>query len=371
MNDLNKLVGRARFLFEIRSPWLRYGVAVAGVLFSWALSRQLSHPSPFLFGFLAVILASGLAGPGPAVLSTGLATLWCWVVLRDHAPVSESGLWLRCVLFALECLFLCACGERLRRAIDKAATSETWHRSLVETAAEGIWVISAEGLITFANPRIGELLGVPCLSLPGRRLDDFLFPEDRPAEANRLRNHRPAVRQQFDRRLRREGGVELWVLACTSVLPHGPGGAGVLCMMTDITERKQAELSLRRSEQRFRSLFDNIVEGVYQTTPDGRILAANPTLLRMLGLRSEAELSEVIATDLYVDPDLRRRLTAQLEIEGRFQQVRYQLRRRDGRIITVQENARVVRDHDGKVLWYEGTLTDVTPLAAAARSSLS
>ncbi len=91
----------------------------------------------------------------------------------------------------------------------------------------------------------------------------------------------------------------------------------------------------------------------------------------MLGLRSEAELSEVIATDLYVDPDLRRRLTAQLEIEGRFQQVRYQLRRRDGRIITVQENARVVRDHDGKVLWYEGTLTDVTPLAAAARSSLS
>ena len=130
--------------------------------------------------------------------------------------------------------------------------------------------------------------------------------------------------------------------------------------MIDITERKQAELALRLSERRFRNLFENIIDGVYQTTPDGRIIAANPMLLKMLGLSSERELNEVIAVDLYVDPGIRRRLTGRLEREGSFRNVIYELRRRDGHTITVRENARVVRDEDGNVLYYEGTLTDVT-----------
>jgi len=85
-------------------------------------------------------------------------------------------------------------------------------------------------------------------------------------------------------------------------------------------------------------------------------------LLRMLGLANEAEMNDVnIAHDLYVDPHIRQRLLEQLERDGGFQNVEYELRRRDGRIITVLENARVVRDENGGVLYYEGTLTDITP----------
>ena len=133
-------------------------------------------------------------------------------------------------------------------------------------------------------------------------------------------------------------------------------------MMTDITERKRAEGALRRSEERFRNLFETVLEGVYQSSKDGRILAANPMLLQMLGVASEAELNEVdIARDLYVDPGARARLMERLEHEGGFQNAEYELRRRDGRIITVLENARVVRDENGAVLYHEGTLTDITP----------
>ncbi len=135
-----------------------------------------------------------------------------------------------------------------------------------------------------------------------------------------------------------------------------------LAMMTDITERKRAEGALRRSEERFRNLFETVLEGVYQSSRDGRILAANPMLLQMLGMASDAELNDVnIAKDLYVDPSVRARLTERLEHEGGFQNAEYELRRRDGRIITVLENARVVRDESGAVLYYEGTLTDITP----------
>jgi PAS domain S-box-containing protein len=132
-------------------------------------------------------------------------------------------------------------------------------------------------------------------------------------------------------------------------------------MMTDITERKSAEQALGRSEARFRSLFENVLEGVYQSTPQGRILAANPMLLRMLGLNSEAELNEVdIASDLYLDPDTRSRLLERLENEGSLRNAEYSLRRLDGHVIRVVENARVVRGEDGGVLYYEGTLSDIT-----------
>ncbi len=234
-------------------------------------------------------------------------------------------------------------------------------RGISNISGAGIWAVDSAGLITWSNQWIAETLGFPPAGLTGRKLEDFLFPADISAERIRFDNRRPGVPDQFDRRLRHANGSEVWLLTSSGALPSPRGTRDVvLSVMIDITERKQAELALRLSERRFRNLFENIIDGVYQTTPDGRIIAANPMLLQMLGVSSERELNEVVAVDLYVDPGIRRRLTGRLEREGSFRNVIYDLRRRDGHTITVRENARVVRDEEGNVLYYEGTLTDIT-----------
>jgi diguanylate cyclase (GGDEF)-like protein/PAS domain S-box-containing protein len=126
-------------------------------------------------------------------------------------------------------------------------------------------------------------------------------------------------------------------------------------------ERCEAERALRASEQRYRGLFDNVVEGVYQVTLDGELISANPALVEMLGYGCLEDLRSVGSTgNLYVDPGQRRELVARLQELGELVEAEYDLRRRDGSVITVSENARAIRDEDGEVVGFEGTITDVT-----------
>ena len=126
-------------------------------------------------------------------------------------------------------------------------------------------------------------------------------------------------------------------------------------------ERKQSEAALRASEARYRGLFENVVEGVYRASVDGRLESANPALVEMLGFASVAELLALPSTQsLYVNPAEREHVITALHRDGRVRDAEFQLRRRDGGVITVVENARVVRDPDGGIAGYEGTLADIT-----------
>jgi two-component system, cell cycle sensor histidine kinase and response regulator CckA len=353
-----------------REPaWARYSFAVPicglAILLDVLLARFTNDPVyPFLSAFAAIIASAAWAGSGPGVMATALLVVWAAFELsRQGSSIPNTVL--RSLLFLAEGVLLSVGSARMWRSMRVAAQSENWHRQLVETATAGFWVHDEDGVITYANPRIAEMLGVSVGHLTGRKVEEFFLPADYSMERIRAANLRSGRKEQFDRRLRRSDGAEMWVLTCCNLID---GDAitgekpGSLAMMTDITVRKRAEYALRRSEERFRNLFEGMLEGVYQSTPDGRILAANPMLLKMLGHENEGELIEVnIANDLYVDPHLRQRLLEQLERDGGFQNVEYELRRRDGEIITVLENARVVRDENGAVLYYEGTLSDITP----------
>jgi len=126
-------------------------------------------------------------------------------------------------------------------------------------------------------------------------------------------------------------------------------------------ERKQAEAALRCSEARYRGLFENVVEGVYRASAEGKLESANPALVEMLGFDSVAELLALPSTQsLYVNAADREHIVGTLHRDGRVRNVEFQLRRRDGTVITVVENARVVRDLDGSIVGYEGTLADIT-----------
>src|SRR5512137_2772257 len=127
------------------------------------------------------------------------------------------------------------------------------------------------------------------------------------------------------------------------------------------TERTHTMLALKASEQRYRELFQNVTAGVFQTTADGKFMAANPALVRMLGYDSEDELLELdVARDIYMDPDHRDNWARAMQETGEVRNAEMVLKRKDGSKIVVLENSRAVNDADGRVLFYEGTLTDIT-----------
>ena len=148
-----------------------------------------------------------------------------------------------------------------------------------------------------------------------------------------------------------------------------------------VSGRLQAVKALRASrrallaaERKYRGFFENAVEGVYQSTVEGRYLDVNPSLARLYGYASPAEMMAAIsniARDVYVQPDMRRRFRGMIEADGEVRDLEYQVRRRDGRVIWICENARVVRNRLGRILYYEGTIRDVTALKEAEAGAAS
>jgi len=131
----------------------------------------------------------------------------------------------------------------------------------------------------------------------------------------------------------------------------------------DITERRQAEEALRRTEEKYRTIFENTVEGIFQTTHDGRYLSANPALARIYGYDSPAQLiAEMtnIGEQLYVDAYRRSTFVNQLNKYDSVVDFESRVYRRDGTIIWVSENARAVRDRNGNLLYFEGTVEDIS-----------
>ena len=126
-------------------------------------------------------------------------------------------------------------------------------------------------------------------------------------------------------------------------------------------KREHDEQRLRKSEARYRGLFENVIDGVYIASREGDLITANPALVQMLGFDSVEELKAAGRTTiLYVNPVDRERVFARMEAEGFVKNFEYRLRRKDGSEIVVLENARAVCDDDGNVVAHEGTITDIT-----------
>jgi diguanylate cyclase (GGDEF)-like protein/PAS domain S-box-containing protein len=125
-------------------------------------------------------------------------------------------------------------------------------------------------------------------------------------------------------------------------------------------ERRGAEDALRNSEAKFRGLFENVMEGVYQTARDGRMLAVNPAFVQLLGYASAEEIYQLPAGSFYWHPGDRETYVRRMESQGEVRNDEYSLRRKDGSMLVVVDNGRVVRDKQGRVTGFEGTIADIT-----------
>ena len=140
-------------------------------------------------------------------------------------------------------------------------------------------------------------------------------------------------------------------------LPSGE----IVSVFEDITERKQMEQTLRESQQRFKSIFENAPIGFYRTTPDGQILDANPALIQMLGYASFEELSAVnLETHDYHPEYPRHRFRKLIERDGEIKGMESFWKRPDNTLAYIRENARAVRDAGGKIVCFEGTVEDIS-----------
>jgi PAS domain S-box-containing protein len=137
----------------------------------------------------------------------------------------------------------------------------------------------------------------------------------------------------------------------------------VLVSMIDITDRRRAQVVLEQAEARYRHLFENAIEGIYQTTPAGHFFTANPALVTMLGYDSLEDLiagNNDLENTFYVQPGRRKEFRHRLERDGVIAGFESEVYRKDGSAIWISENARVLQDSHGQVIYYEGSLTDIT-----------
>jgi diguanylate cyclase (GGDEF)-like protein/PAS domain S-box-containing protein len=215
-----------------------------------------------------------------------------------------------------------------------------------------------------------------CLALTGYSADELMhygsvtfeqitYADDRTRIRKQI-NHSIEADHSFDieyRIVNRKGELR-WVNERGKAIRNHHGDVEALeGFIQDITARKQSEQAILEAEQRYRSIFENAVEGIFQTSLDGHYLSANPALARIYGFNSPEELINNlndIETQLYVNHSKRREFSELMSLRGQVTNFESEVYRKDGNIIWISENARVVRDQVGNLLYYEGTVEDIT-----------
>lgn len=208
-------------------------------------------------------------------------------------------------------------------------------------------------------------LGWSEADLSGRDLSTLVHPDDWEAIRLQLSHVVPypgsMIRLEF--RLLHARGTWSNLDATLSNMLGVQGIDALVIQAQDITRFKLAEEALRFAEEKYRGIFENAVEGIFQSSPEGRYLSANPALARLYGYDSASHLIHSvreISRDIYVDPDTRSEFLALMAATDNVQGFEARVRRRDGTVLWIAENARAVRGPSGAVLYFEGTVEDIT-----------
>ena len=255
-----------------------------------------------------------------------------------------------------------------KNAEDALRRAERQYRSVVQNAVMGIFQASLDLRLTMVNPALAGILG--CSST--RELLDrpelcemFLNDPERSVELwSQLEENGEIA--GFEVLTKRLDGQPIWLALSAKLVQGAPGATGgqrfLEGTVENISARKHAEERLRLAEEKYRTIFENAQEGIYQTTPEGRFISANPALARICGYDSPQELMEQlvdIGAMLYVQPERREIFTQSIQ-RGRVAAFESQVYRKDGKIIWISEHARAVRGEGGQLLFYEGSMIEIS-----------
>ncbi len=241
--------------------------------------------------------------------------------------------------------------------------SEANFRALAEHTITGIFIVQGERFV-YINPVFTEATGYTLKDLSSMNFWDLVPPEMREVlkakAAARQQTHSTAP-AKYELKVVTKSGEEKFAQVDVTFIKFKEKPA-ILGSVTDLTERKLMEDALRASEAKYRTIFENAVEGIFQTTPDGRILSANPAMARIHGYDTPEELMRNVdnLAKIYVDRDCRAYFLILLDAENEVKNFECEVYRKDGRKRWVSLTARTVRDSKGTILYYEGTAEDIT-----------
>jgi len=259
-----------------------------------------------------------------------------------------------------------------KRAEEQLAYERDLLRALLDSAPDAIYFKDRESRILRASRALAVKLGVAdAAELEGRTDRDFFSAEHADAafadEQKVITTGQPLL--GYTEKETWADGRATWALTSKLPLRNARGEViGTFGISKDITELKQAQERLERAEANYRGIVENAVDGIFQTTPDGHYLSANMALARIYGFESPEELISKrtdIEHQLYVDPNRRHDFAETLQQSDKLDKFESQVYRRDGSVIWISENARAVRSPAGKLLYYEGTVEDVSARKAA------
>jgi PAS domain S-box-containing protein len=244
--------------------------------------------------------------------------------------------------------------EQLDQLGELIARSQRSFKDLIDSFDDIAFAASLEGKIKTVNRRVTELLGIPYSDVVGHRVEEFL------EEPKREEVERGLARFLEKRRWSGMVCVRLKATARTlyfdcalNAIVKGDEVVGVSALARDVTEE-------REKERRFTELFETLQEGVYFSTPEGKLLDGNAALVQVLGYESKEDLLSLDPRALNSDPKQNPVLGRTADDQGGVRTREIMLRRKNGTLGVFLDTSRAVWDAGGKIVRYQGTLVDVT-----------
>ncbi len=253
--------------------------------------------------------------------------------------------------------------EQLILALGNA---EKDNRAIINSVSDIIFEVDGDARLVFINKRWGKVTGFDAPKSIGLDLFGFIQPQDQEDARHEFRKLCAGAQTNFRRRSRLRMADDRYrtvELSISIIEPENNERKRIIGTFTDIEDRRRAERALGEAEKKYRAIVENAAGGIFQLAPSGMYLSVNRAMARILGYsKPEAILRGIknAHTKIYVNPREREKFLKELEVRGSMSNFETQVYRKDGAIIWVNENVRVVRDDAGKTLYYEGSIEDIT-----------
>jgi len=244
--------------------------------------------------------------------------------------------------------------EQLDQLGQLIAKSQRSFKELIDSFDDVAFAMSLDGKIRTVNRRMTELTSIAYTDLVGRKLDDFLDEPKREQVDHGLARFLEKRRWSGLVRARLKTSARILYFDCVlNAIVKGDEVVGVSALARDVTQE-------REKEQRFTELFETLQEGVYFSTPEGRLLDGNAALVRVLGYDNKEELLSLDPKAFNSDSNQSPALGRSADDQGGVRSREITLRRKDGSLATFLDTSRAVWDTGGKIVRYQGTLVDIT-----------